>query len=232
MPAFNLGGIGGMLKGWLLNPLIWILIIFVLMAITYGFLLIRRKRKLIYECVEIVSYEDKGNKFGFNFFKCGWFGKKKWLNGLWDYGTEQMETKDKDIIYGFSTDDFQEINGKRGVICYRDPVNQNVLVPINKATIRNKELLAEIAPEDYRETASRIIEDAEKETADWKDKLMQFIAWALVVIFSLVAIIVIAQMVKNGQKEASELIVQAGKTCLENAKEICSQIAIQSTTAP
>lgn len=225
--AFNIAGIGGQLVSWLLNPLIWLVIIFVLVGITWGFLIIRRKRKLIYQCIELVDYGT--SKHGFNVIKCGWFGKKKWLRGLWDTGEEQMETQDKDIIYEFSTEDFQEINGKRGVICFRDPVNQNILVPISKTEVTNKELLAEIAPAEFRDVALSIIEDADKETSDWKEKLVQFVMWGLVVVFSLVSIIVIAQMVKNGQQEASNLIVEAGKTCLQNAKEVCSQIAAGST---
>lgn len=225
--AFSISGIGSMLIGWLLNPLIWLLIIFVLVVIIWGFLLIRKKRKLIYECLELVDYGGavgKAGKFGFNIIPCGWFGKKKFLGGLWDSGEEQMETKDKDIIYEFSTEDFQEINGKRGVVCYRDPINQNILVPVSKAQVVNKELLAEIAPAEFRDVALSIIEDADKETSDWKEKLMQFIMWGLVVIFSLVAIIVVAQMVKHGQEEASKLIISAGETCLKNAKEVCSEI--------
>lgn len=228
--AFDVANIGGLIIGWLLNPLIWILIVFFVVAFTWGILLIRRRRKLIYNCAEIVTYSEDGEKFGINIIKCGWFGKKKWLKGLWDTGEEQIETKDKDIVYEFSTEDFQEINGKRGVVCYRDPINQNILVPISKATIVNKEFLGAIAPADFRDVALSIIEDADRETADWKDKIIQFVMWGLVVVFSLVSIIVVAQMVKNGQTEASKLIVEAGQTCLQNAKEVCSQIATSAAS--
>ena len=118
--AADLGGVGGMLLQWLLNPLIWLVIIFLIVAVTFGFLAIRKRRKLIYQCLELVDYGN--GKHGFNMIKCGWFGKKKMLGGLWDRGEEQMETQDKDVIYEFSTEDFQEINGKRGIICFRDPV--------------------------------------------------------------------------------------------------------------
>lgn len=224
--GFDIGGAGGLILGWLLNPLIWIVIIFLVLAFTFGVLKIRKKRKLIYQCLEIVDYG--GEKAGFNLIKCGWFGKKKALKGLWDTGEEQMETGDGEIIYEFSTEDFMEINGKRGVVCFRDPVNQNILVPINKTKVENKKLLGNIAPAEFRDVALGIIEDADKETSDWKERVMQFVMWGLVVVFSLVSIIVIAQMVKNGQQEASNLIVEAGKTCLENAKTVCSQIAAGS----
>lgn len=235
--ALDIGGIGSMLIGWLLNPLIWILIIFVFLAVTIGFLKIRKRRKLVYDCLELVDYGkskyDDYGKFGFNLMKCGWYGKKKLMRGLWDYGEEQLETRDGDIIYEFSTEDFQEINGKRGVICFRDPVNQNILVPIDKCKIKNSHLLGEIAPADFRDVALKIIDDANKETTEWKDKLLQFASWGLVIIFSLVSIIVITQMIKQGQTEAANLITEAGNTCLSNAQTICSQIAAQaSSTAP
>lgn len=229
--AFNFGDIGGLITSWILNPLIWLVIIFVFVGFIWGFLLIRKKRKLIYECLELVNHGSE--KFSFNLMKCGWFGKKKFLKGIWDYGEEQMETKDKDIIYDFSTEDFQEINGKRGVICFRDPINQNILVPINKCKVINDELLAEIAPANFRDVALGIIQDVDRETADWKEKLIQWIILGGIIIFALVAIIVITQMVKNGQKEAANLIVQAGETCLKNAKEVCQNLATSAaSTAP
>jgi uncharacterized membrane protein len=239
--AFSFGGIGGMLIGWLLNPLIWLVIILVMLGATWGILLIRKKRKLIYECLELVDYSE--GKFGFNLIKCGYFGKKKHLRGLWDTGEEQMETKDGEVIYYFSTEDFQEINGKRGVICFRDPINQNFLVPISKTKVigmdsKGKkvsatELLAEIAPADFRDVAAQIVADADRETSDWKERIIQFIMWGLIIVFSLVSIIVIAQMVKNGQAEASKLIADAGKNCLEAAKSVCSEVAgVASSGAP
>lgn len=230
--AFSLGSIGGMLTSWLLNPLIWLTIIFIMVGFTWGLLAIRRKRKLIYPLLELVDHGN--NKFSFNILKCGWFGKKKFLRGLWDSGEEQMESQDKDIIYEFSTEDFQEINGKRGVIAFRDPVNQNILVPItrtdviafeNGKKIDGRKLLAEIAPANFRDVATEIIKDADRETSDWKEKLIQWIVLGGIIIFALVSIIVITQMVKNGQDKAAALIVQAGETCLKNAKEVCGQIA-------
>ena len=221
--AIDIGGAGSLLISWLLNPLIWVLIIALVIGFTFGILIIRKRRKLIYQCLELVDYGS--GKYGYNMLKCGYFGKSKALKGLWDSGEEQMETKDGEIIYEFSTEDFQEVNGKRGVICFRDPVNQNILVPISKTKVENKELLAEIAPAEFRDVALTIIKDADKETSDWKEKMIQFVMWGLIVVFSLVSIIVIAQMVKHGQTEASELIAQASTTCLESAKSVCSQIA-------
>ena len=222
----DLSGATQLLFDWLLSPFIWFALIFVFLAVTFGFLWIRKKRKLIYECIEIVDY-DYG-KTGFNMIKAGWFGKKKSLRGWIDYGEEQVETQDGDRILNFSTEDFQEINGKRGIVCARDPVNPDVLVPITKIGLKGKAMLAEIAPAEYRDAATRIIDEADRETSDKKAQVVQWILIGGTIIFALIAIIVITQMVKQGQAEASNLIVQAGEICLKNAKEVCQTLASSS----
>lgn len=215
-------GATGLLFDWLVSPFIWFALIFVFLAATLGFMWIRKKRKLVYEVVEIVDYES--GKTGFNFLKAGWFGKKTILNGLWDYGEEQIKTQDGELIQQFSTEDFQEVNGKRGIICARDPVNPEILVPINRVNLKGKQMLAEIAPAEYRDAAVRIIDEADRETRDFTTQVVTWVLMGGTIVFALVAIIVISQMVKSGQTEASNLILEAGQTCLSNAKEVCSQL--------
>lgn len=217
---------------WLLSPFMWLFLIFVVVAVILGGLWVRKKRKLLYPCLEVVSLGETG-KAGYNLMKCGWYGKKSRIFKLWDYGEEVLKTKDGEEIYDFSTEDFQEVNGKRGVVCFRDPLNQNILVPLSKCGVKGKEMLAEIAPVELRGVALDIIKDADVETTDRLEKIIQWIIFGTVIIFALVSIIVIVQMVKQGQREASKLIVDAGEVCLKNAKEVCSQIAKgASSSAP
>lgn len=216
-------GATSMLVDWLVSPLIWFVVVIVFVAATFGYVWIRKKRKLIYTCLEIVKY--KGGKAGFNEIKAGWFGKKKTLKNWWDYGEEQVETQDGDKILNFSTEDFQEINGKRGIVVARDPVNPDILVPITTVSFKGEEMLAEIAPAEYRDAAVDIIKDADRETSDWTKQLIQWVLLGMLIIASLVSIIVITQMVKNGQQEAANLILEAGETCLRNAKEVCQSLA-------
>lgn len=226
--AFELSGMTSMLISWFVNPLIWLIIIGVIIFVTFGFLKIRQRKKLKYPTLEVV---DLGNgKMGFYLIKSGFFGRNKFLGGLWDYGEEVLKSDDGSTILDFSTEDFQEVNGKRGVVCYRDPIRQKILVPINNLVVRNKELVAAIAPSSYTDTGIDIIKEAEKETRDWKDKMLQFIAFALVIVFALVSIIVIVQMVKQGQTAASDLIVKAGTVCSDNCKSVCSQIAAAASS--
>lgn len=208
---------------WVVNPLIWLIIIGIIVLGSFGVLYIRRKRRLMFPTLEILEFKD--GHFGINKIKSGWFGKKAFLFNLLDFGEKVLKTSDNVEIKDFSTEDYTEINGARGVICYRNPTRQNFLVPITKLGIENKELIAQIAPADYTNTAIDIIKESERETKDWKEQLVTWVAVGVVIIFALVSIIVITQMVKNGQKEASELIVKAGTVCSDNCKTICSEIA-------
>ncbi len=207
--ADGIGIVSGMLMGWITQPLIWMIIIFLFLGLTVGLLFFRKKKLLKYTVIEVVDHGS--GKFSLNTLKAGYFGKNVQLKGLWWSGEEVLRTGTGEIIANFSTEDYQEINGKRGIVCIRDPNNQDVLVPISAAQIKNKELLLEIAPRSYREAAIDIYRQTTKETKDWKDKLVQFGGWALVVIFSLISIIIITKMVQHGQAEAKDLILQAGE---------------------
>lgn len=227
----DLSGATQLLVQWLVSPFIWIVFIFIFLVGTFGILWIRRKRKLIYSILEFVDYEN--GKTGINLMKGGYYGKKKALRGWWDYGEEQLETQDGDRILNFSTQDFHEFNGKRAIVVARDPVNQDILAPISKVKIKGQQMLAEIAPAEYRDAALDIINEADRETSDWTKRVIEWVLFGMVIIFALVAIIVITQMVKQGQATAAKLIVDAGDTCLKSAKEVCQSLANQiSSGAP
>lgn len=226
----DFGSISGIIMTWIVNPLMWLLLIVGFILAGLAILWLRRRRKLMYAVAEIVDL-GRGHGAINTDLKAGYFGKKLYLKGLWWSGEECVRTNLGDIIEDFSTEDFQEVNGERGIVCFRDPLRRNVLVPINKFEIKNKELVANIAPSDYTDTAIDIVKDAVAETTDWKDKLIQFAGWALVIIFSLVAIIVIVQMVKNGQDKSAELLLQAGTKGAEACKNICSQAISQALSA-
>ncbi|MDI6738650.1 MAG: hypothetical protein QME12_09160 [Nanoarchaeota archaeon] len=208
---------------WVINPLFWLLIIMGFVLGTALVLWVRKKRRLKYPGVEIVDLGQ--GRIAFNFCKTGWFGDKIYLNMLWWSGNEVMRIDSGQKILEFSTEDYQEVNGQRGVVFYRSPTDQDILVPINKVHYKNKELVAEIAPAAYRDAATDMFNDSCKETTDFKEKLIQFAAWALVVIFSLVAIIVIVQYVKHGQDKAADMMMQAGEKGIAYCKDLCGTIA-------
>ena len=85
------------------------------------------------------------------------------------------------------------------------------------------------------DVAVGIVKDATAETTDWRDKLIQFGSWALVVVFSLIAIILIVQMVKQGQAESAELLLNAGSKGAEACRNVCAEainIASSGSNAP
>ncbi len=90
-----LGDYTGMIMGWLLTPLVWGLLIFVFLVGTIGILWLRKKRKLQFECLEVV---DLNSRAGFNLIKCGYFGKKTYFRGLWWSGEEVLMTNTGEII--------------------------------------------------------------------------------------------------------------------------------------
>lgn len=226
----------GVMMGLIVNPLIWVLLLIGLAIGAFIFLKIRKSRKLRFPACEVVDLGGQG-KTSINFLGAkgaGWFGKNLFLFGLWDYGDEIMRTRDMEIIEQFSEEDFQEVNGRRGIIFYRDPIRR-LLFPINKLAVANKELVTEIAPADYTDTGLSIIRSGEQETQDWKEKVIQAVIWALTIIFVLVAIILVIQYAKSTQQEAAATILEAGRTCLENARMVCSEIVnqfAQPSTAP
>jgi hypothetical protein len=214
---FNIGGAGVLFKQWIITPLFWLLLIFAIIGGLFLILYIRKRRSLKYVGIEKTEY-------GFNTgVKCGWFGINSYLNGLWTTGREVMKTLDGEIIEEFSEKFFVEVDGNRGILFYRDPLNRK-LFPLSGLKVENSEIVSKIPPAEYIDASLRIIQEADQETKDWKDKLLMWGAVAGIIIFALIAVILITQMVKNGQKEASDLILEAGKTCLENSRSICSEI--------
>ena len=229
---------GGMFS-LLSSLLFWLVMAILLVVVLFGFLMIRKNRKLINPVFEITSL-GRG-KIGIRTGKKmrgGWFKHNSTFFGLWDYGQEEVyRLKDGRTVLNISSEDFHEINGKMGIIAMRSPEDPRILVPINRAKVENGELLTKIAPADYRGVVVDIIKKAEKETQDKLDKIMQYTFWGGIIIFSFIAIILITQMVKNGQTEAKDLILQAGQINAEQLKTICQGVqhigeAVASSTAP
>jgi hypothetical protein len=227
--ALNFGAIGPYITKFIINPLMWVILIVVFSIVFIGILWYRKKKRFLYPVAEVVDLGRGHGAINCD-LKAGYFGKKSHLGGLWWTGEEVVKTNFGDIIADFSTEDFQEVNGQRGIVCFRDPLRRNILVPISKFRIEGKEMVANIAPSDYTDTAIDIIKDATNETSDWKDKLVQFAGWALLVVFSLVAIIVIVQMVKNGQDKSAELLIRAGTDGANACKDICTQAVGQAVS--
>lgn len=205
----------------LLNPLLWfVLVVFAVLAIIM-FLNLRKKRRLKFRAIEFI--EAGNDNINYNILKCGMFGKNSYFRGLWWSGREVMKTEAGEEIIGFSEEDFQVVNGKKAVTFYRHPINRQ-LIPVNKARIENKEVVAELPPAEYVDAGIDIIRQSIKEASDWRDKLIAYAFLGLMFIVALILIIVIMNGVSSAQDKASKLIVDAGNTCMQNAKEVCQEL--------
>jgi hypothetical protein len=209
---------------WVINPLFWVLIILFILGMAAISLYVRKRRKLQFPSLEVTE-------FGYNNLKTGWFGKDTYIFGLWDYGSEVLKTKAGEVIEQFSEEDFTEINGKRGVIFFREPVNRHLLPIRFKLDQKSRELIGSIPPRDFVNTAIAIIDDASKETSDWKNKVMMALLIGGIIIFSLVSIIMVVKFTDNRLDKASEFVTTSGKTCADQCKLIWGELASQFSKA-
>ena len=226
----------------------WLILIVGVVFLIFLFLIIKKRKKLIYPLMELT---DLGaGKIGAKIKiknGAGWFKKKTTFFGLIDYGGEDvLRTWDKREVQNASSEDFHDINGRRGLIVVRKSDDPAILLPVNKAGISNKykivgegkqghlenidlipiksmklsntDFLLEIAPADYRDASSKIIDSVSKETMSKWEKLAPYVVFGLLGIILLVSIIFIVQMVQHGQDSAKDMLLKAGQIVVDNGK--------------
>jgi len=228
------GNAGINLGGFKQVPIIAATCVIAIIVVVFGYLWLRRRRKLMYPCAEIVDLGK--DKVSFNFLgkrSCGWFGKErvKWLLNLFDYGQQVMKTKNGEIIEEFSEEDFQEVNGERGVVFYRHP-QQKILFPLQKFAIKDKNLAMELAPADYTNTAVDIYRQAKKETETGWDKLMPMIMIGLIIIGGLITFMVLSNTVSHVSDNALKAEQDGLKACMENSRAVCGEVWNAATGKP
>lgn len=208
----------------MLSPLIWLAIVGFAVIMGFGVLYVRKMKKMRIPCFIVTNIGE--GKISGQMTKAGWFKSKTIIFGLYDWkGEEKLKTKDGRIIQGGKSDYYHEINEKVGLIVRRKDDDPKILLPIKKIHYENEDLLMEIAPVDYRDASNVIISSSESEM---KGRWNQIIEWLMLggtIVFALIAIIVITQMVKQGQAEAKDLILEAGRIVQEASSKV-------STSAP
>lgn len=246
MAGLDISSFTGMIPSWLFNPFIYITILIIIPGIFYGFLLLRKRKKLVYSVVEIVDLGE--GKMALNILgdkSAGWFGKTIKFNGLWDYGDPKvMRLKTGEIIEKFDERYFHEINGKRGIVVFRDPSNR-VLIPVNgleqeykfeesgklhaaeSLVVANRHVLATLAPNDYSSTSVDIVRSAARETADKNQQILHTIIVISIIVLGLLAILFITHFAGQSIDKANTLATEGLKTCAENTKTICESIVQQ-----
>lgn len=228
--AFSLGGLGGFATGALWSWLTWLLLFIAIVVVSFGGLWMRKKGKMRYPGVII---QDLGNgKVNLLKTKCGWFKSKKILGGLIDYaGERRLEVKDGRFIQQGKTADFHELNYKTAIILLEKSDDPKVLVPIDRMKLddESQKILLRIAPGDYRDSASKIIADAEKETQSNWMQVAQLMVFAFVGIVLFISIILVIQYAKNTMADANRVYDEAIKYKMQT----CSTVnAEPSSSAP
>jgi len=226
----SLGGIGAQAWGIFSSWLTWIIIIIGMLLFMFLFLKIKKRRKFVYPA--LIQYDLGNGKIGIEKKKAGWFRTKKIFFGLIDYtGERRLETNDKRVIQQGSTQDFHEINHKRGLIVYAKSDDPKVLLPIKRMKVENSELVESIAPADFRDTSAKILAEAQKETNNSWEKIAQYAALGILAIVVLVCIILVIQFSNRHMTEANEMLNEV----MDKKAELIDNINIQTTpsvTAP
>lgn len=220
-------GVGSTAIGVVTSWLFWVLVVIALIIFVMLLLFIVKKRKFKFPC--LIQYDLGNGKIGVELKKVGWFKTKKVFFGLLDFkGERRLETNDKRVIYQGSSQDFHEINHKRGIICYAKPDDPKVLFPVKRIEISNGELIEAVAPADYRDTSAKILQEAQKETQSNWERIAQYVALGLLAIVVLVCIIIVIQFANKSISESNAILDEA----IKMKGEILTGINVAPSNAP
>jgi hypothetical protein len=207
MADFSL--VTGPVYQWIQSGLFWVVMTLLFTVGTVAILWWKKQTQLKYNCFEIIEFGN--GKIGINKLKAGVFKKTSKFFGLWEQGNESFfKTNDGRRILDARTEDLFDIMGKKGFICYRKADDPKILVPISRVNFKGKDMVMEIAPADYRDASSSIIEEAVKETNNFIEKYLPYIMLAGIVIFFVISMILASQFFNRTVDKASELLLQAG----------------------
>jgi hypothetical protein len=208
--AFDISGVSNIALGWFKSGVFWLILTAVLTLCAFILLYVNKKRKLKYNCGEIVSFGN--GKIGLNMMTAGSFKKNTALFGMWDYGREfRYKTNDGRTIYDASENDLHDINGRKGFLVRRKDGDPKILVPVSRVEWRNENLLFEIAPSDFRDASNDIIDSSTKETQGWADKYLPYIMIGGIVIFFVITMILASQFFNRTVDKAGQILLQAGR---------------------
>lgn len=206
--------------------------------ILYIFLVWRKRNRLRIPAVEVRNL-GKG-KFSLKFFKAGVFGHLVYLKMLFWKGDRTIRLSDTTVIQGMQDDFFQEVNGKRGIVFYRDPKNNHIGIPLSKAEFENTELLMQLAPVNVKNTILDNLRAARRETQPHNSQTIQMIGIAVICLVIMVSVIFVTnyggKVLADGQKYMLDSQNAAAATCKNIAVAACSEAIRESrggtSTAP
>ena len=198
-------------------------------AVLYGL----RLSKYVFPVIVMV---DLGNgKMGIHSkVKAGWFRSETKFFGLIESaGNRAMMTNDKPPrkVENVSTKDFQEINGKRGLVAQQKADDPTILVPIHRMNVTNEELLNEIAPADYRDASVKIMNRAESELKGGLNKMLSLAAPFVYALMLFICIMIIVSF-GNHQIETILKIVQTASSSCTSTTASTATAAASAAAVP
>ena len=200
----------GTLFIWIRSGIFWLILTAILTIGAFFLLLVNKRRKLKYNCLEVVNFGN--GKTGWNLMKAGSFGTHSALFNLWDYGTEKAyKIKDGRIIYEATEEDLHDVFGKKGFIVRRKDGDPKILLPISKIEWKNEKAMFEIAPAEFRDVSTHLISEAEKETMGWIDKYLPYLMIGGVIIFFVISMILATQFFNRTIDKAGQIMLQASQ---------------------
>lgn len=223
------GGFSNMFFDWLSTAWFWFIILFGLFIGSLSGLAIRKKRRLIYP---VLIETNLGNgKTGVTKTTAGLFKKKQVFFKLLDFGSEsEFKTKDGRKILAGSLDDMHEIDGKMGFRVYRKPDDPQILIPIKKLSLDkySQQAVYSVAPADYRDASTQIIDEAQKETLSTWEKVAPYLFFGALVVISFIIILLIVRFAQHNVDTAKDMLIEAGKV-VANAN---SALSVANGTSP
>ena len=225
MVAFNTAGLINVAFAWLKTGFFWLAFVG---SIIFGLIIyikVKNSRLLKYPMLECI---DVGNgKMNLTYTKkgCGWFKIHRTLFGLIESGEEVMKSKNGRRIFCGSSIDFQEINGKRGLVVKRKDDDPKILVPLTKMEISNLYLLSEIAPADYRDASTQLIDESKNEMRNVLAQYLVPIAIGVFVVGMVITMIIQQQIFTHATDKAAEIIANAGRTALDMGNKVLPSAA-------
>ncbi len=203
-------------QGWF-----WGLIIVLAALAFFVALKFKRKRKLNKQVLIVTQLA--GNKIGLTLIAAGWISKRRIFRNLIELkGEEEFITKDYRKIYGFDTEDFNELNGKKVVIVTPNPENPDQLFPISNFELdkASKQMLMKICPMDITEVAGEEFKSASNELKDNYARVMELIGLAVIVVAFILAMVFITQYWKTGLDHAQVINQQTNEANQEMAQNL------------
>lgn len=209
----NLGGYSGWMVSWLTSTAFWLFVMLIILGAFFGMLIIRKRRKFNKVVLELIDLGD--GRFDFLITKGGWFKSKVTFFKLYDYGSEdRFKLKDGTIVDNVSQNDYRRILGKLGLVIVRNPNDPKIAFPVSRFWLseRSKQMMTEVAPADYRDSAEKCIEQVDLEMQSKWQQYAPLIIIGVVVMITLIITILNTQYGKYMVDKAVQTIAEIKST--------------------